>query len=212
VGFEEELARAVDGTRAIIRGGDMSRQGGAISPSTTATALAELIGRLTVEEKRKLAKVIDWDELQRLRKGERHIGNPRIYVGTTGNGLSLELPLECVPPFIRALPASLSVESVEIFVQDGNGSKEYSLAASELGSWMASHAHVLQEGSIMIEFGSHTLTSGGGGCLSLALDKASRYTLRKIGREALAICGFDHKFKGDEFSALVWEDQLEVSE
>ena len=183
----------------------MSGQSRVTSPSATAAALAELIGHLTIEEKRKLARVIDWDEFQRLRKSERRIGDPKVYVGTTENGLSLELPLECVRPFIQALPASLSVESVEIFAQDGNGSREYSLAASELDAWLGSHANVLQEGSIMIEFGPHTLTSGGGGCLSLALDKASRYTLRKIGREALAICGFDHKFKGDKFSAQVWK-------
>ncbi|MBC8493026.1 MAG: hypothetical protein H8D43_04495, partial [Chloroflexi bacterium] len=116
-------------------------------------ALAELIGRLTVEEKRKLAAVVDWDEFQWLRKSERRIGNPKVYVGTTKDGLSLELPLECVRPFIQTLPASLSVESVEIFAQDGSGSREYSLAASELEAWLRSHANVLQEGSIMIEFG-----------------------------------------------------------
>jgi len=190
----------------------MSRQSGVISPSTTATALAELIGRLTIEEKRKLAKVIDWNEFQRLRKSERLIGDPKVYVGTTRDGLSLELPMGCVRPFIQALPASLSVGSVEIFAQDSNGSREYSLAASKLEAWLGSHANVLQEGSIMIELGPHTLTSGGGGCLSLALENASSSTLREIARKALRLCGFDHKFKRGKFSALVWKDQLEVSE
>ena len=181
------------------------------SPPTTTAALAELIGRLTIEEKGKLAKVIDWDELQRLRKSERRISDPKVYVGTTENGLSLELPVECVRPFIQTLPASLSVENVEIFVQDGSGSREYSLAASELEAWLRSHADFLREGSIMIEFGSHTLTSGGGGCLSLALENASSSTLREIARKALTLCGFDHKFKGDEFSTFVWKDQLEAN-
>jgi len=190
----------------------MSGQSTVTSTSKTAAALAELIGCLTTEGKRKLVKVIDWDELQRLRKSERHIGDPKVYVGTTKNGLSLELPLECVRPFIQALPASLSIESVEIFAQDGNGSREYSLTASELEAWLEDHANALQEGSIMIEFGPHTLISGGGGCLSLALENASSSMLQKIAREALQLCGFDHKFKGDEFSALVWENQLEVNE
>jgi len=190
----------------------MSGQNRVASPSTTTAALAELIGRLTIEEKKELAKVVDWDEFRWLRKSERRVGEPKVYVGTTKDGLSLELPLECVRPFIQALPASLSVESVEIFAQDGNGSREYSLAASELESWLRSHANVLQEGLILIEFGAHTLTSGGGGCLSLALERASSSTLREIAGKALTLCGFDHKFKGDKFSALVWEDQLEVSE
>ena len=120
--------------------------------------------------------------------------------------------MECVRPFIQTLPASLSIESVEIFAQDGNGSREYSLAASELEAWLRSHANVLQEGSIMIEFGPHTLTSDGGGCLSPALENASSSTLREIARKALTLCGFDHKFNGDRFSALVWKAQLEVNE
>jgi len=194
----------------------MSRQSRVTSPPTTPSmsvaALAELIGRLTVEEKRKLATVVDWDEFQWLRKSERRIGDPKVYVGTTRDGLSLELPLECVCPFIQTLPASLSVKNVEIFAQDGNGSTEYSLAASELEAWLGSHANALQAGLIMIEFGPHTLISGGEGCLSLALENVSSSTLREIGRKALTLCGFDHKFKGDKFSALVWKDQLEVSE
>ena len=73
----------------------MSGQSRVTSPSTTlstsAAALAELIGRLTIEEKRKLAKVVDWDEFQRLRKSERRISDPKVYVGTTENGLSAAL-------------------------------------------------------------------------------------------------------------------------
>jgi len=182
-----------------------------VTSSTIAAALAELMGGLTIDEKRKLAKVVDWDGLQWLRKSERRISDPKVHVGTTKDGLSLELPVECVRPFIQALPASLSVESVEIFAQDGNGSREYSLASSELEAWLGSHANVLQEDLTMIEFGSHTLTSGGGGCLSLALENASSSTLREIARKALTLCGFDHKFKGDEFSTFVWKDQLEVN-
>lgn len=190
----------------------MSGQSRVTSPSTITTGLAELIGRLTIEEKRELAKIVDWDEFQWLSKTEKRIGDPKVYVGATKDGLSLELPVECVRSFIQVLPASLSVESVEIFTQDGNGSREYSLAASELDAWLESHANVLQEGSIMIEFGPHTLISGGGGCLSLALENTSSSMLQKIARKALGLCGFDHKFKGDNFSALVWEGQLEVTE
>jgi len=190
----------------------MSGQRRVTSPSTIAAALAELIDRLTIEEKRELVKVVDWDELQRLRKTERRVGDPKVYVRTTTDGLSLELPMECVRPFIQSLPAILSIERVEIFVQDGNGSKEYSLAASELGAWLRGHADLLQEGSIMIELGPHTLISGGGGCLSLALENVPGSMLRELAMKALRLCGFDHEFKGDRFSALVWDDQLEVKE
>jgi hypothetical protein len=37
----------------------------ALSPSTIALGLAEVIDRLTVEEKREFVKIVDWDELQR---------------------------------------------------------------------------------------------------------------------------------------------------
>jgi hypothetical protein len=186
--------------------------------STVASGLAQLLERLTVEEKREFARLINWEDLRRLSvettatPGERPVGDPKIYVGTTEDGLSVELPVEHVLVFVAMLPRILSVEEVEVFIQDGKGSKECHCEAADLESWLKDHVGALHEGSVMIEFGPHTLITGGGGCLSLALEDASASTLQEIAGQVLALCGFHHEFKGDSFSAIVWEDQLEVTE
>ena len=54
----------------------MSGQRRVASPSTIAAVLAELINRLTIEERRELAKAIDWRKLQRLCKVEKRLGDP----------------------------------------------------------------------------------------------------------------------------------------
>ena len=194
------------------------KQKGAVSASAIPLALVQLVERLTPEEKRELVLALDWEELQRLRteamsrEGERRIGDPRIYVGTTAGGLSLELPLTCVAPFISYLPRVFSVKQVDIFVQDSQGSEEYNCAADELEGWLTNHPDAWQEGAIMVELGPHTLTSGGGGCLSLALEDVSPITVKEIAQRALQLCGYSYEFQKGRFSAIVWEDQLEVKE
>lgn len=189
---------------------------GVVSASAIPSALAQLVERLTPEEKREFALTLDWEGLQRLRtqamgrKEERRVGDPRIYVGTTAGGLSLELPLTCVAPFLSSLPRVFSVQQVSIFVQDSQGSEEYHCAADELEGWLTNHPEAWQEEAIMIELGPHTLTSGGGGCLSLALEDVSPITVKEIAQRALQLCGYSYEFQKERFSAIVWDDQIEV--
>jgi len=81
-----------------------------------------------------------------------------------------------------------------------------------LENWLASHPDAWQEAAIMIELGSHTLISGGGGCLSLALEDVSPLTIKEIAQRALELCGYSYEFQKERFSAIVWEDRLEVTE
>jgi hypothetical protein len=184
--------------------------------SAIAVALAELLDRLTIEEKREFARLIDWQEFQWLRmtaaESARCVGDPKVYVGTTPDGLSLELPVGKVPAFLSSLPGLLAANAVAIFVQDGDGSQEWQCPADELASWLAVHSAAWRDGSLMIEFGPYTLVSGGGGCLSLILIGQSGSLRRAIAEQALTLCGFRHTFTGERFSAIVWEDRLEVSE
>ena len=178
--------------------------------------VVEMVGRLSLEEKRALVSFLDWNTLLPLREEPiaqtRLVGDPRIYVGTTASGLGLELPLEHVPAFLSALPFLLSVQHVEILVQNGQGTQEYRCTVADLKDWLAHHPQVWQERAMMIEMGPHTLTSGGGGCLSLALDNVPLAIRQEIAQMALQLGGYDHTFKRDRFSAIVWEDQLEVTE
>ena len=186
--------------------------------STIALGLAEIVERLTVEEKREFTQLVNWEELQRLRVEARRtpavrpVGDPRLYVATTENGLSLDLPPEHTSAFIAMLPGKLASEAIDIFVQNGEGSQETSCPAVDLAVWLERHGDVLSEGAIMMEFGPYTVISAGGGCLSLSLEDAPPALRREIAQQALALSGFDHEFQADHFSAIVWEDQLEVTE
>jgi hypothetical protein len=198
-------------------GGDMERISNvAQSSSVVPLALAELIGRLSLEEKRALVNLLDWDALRHLREEAvaqaRWVGDPRIYVGTTASGLGLELPVECIPLFLSELPFLLSIRRVEILVQNSQRVEEYRCAAADLEDWLARHPQAWQEEAMMIELGPHTLVSGGGGCLSLTLENVSLAIRQKIAQRALQVCGYDHTFKQDHFSAIVWNDHLEVNE
>jgi len=185
-------------------------------PLVIPLAMVEMIERLDLEEKRALANLLDWDALRQLREDAvpqaRRVGDPRIYVGTTASGLGLELPLEYVPLFLRALLSLLSVQHVEILVQNGQGTEETRCTRADLEDWLTRHPEAWQEDAMMVELGPHTLVSGGGGCLSLTLENAPSTTRQEIARIALQLCGYDHTFKRDRFSAIVWNDQLEVVE
>jgi len=106
----------------------------------------------------------------------------------------------------------LTIDEIEIFILNSQGSKEYRCAASELKSFLEKHLKTLREGSIMIELGPHTLISGGGGCLSIALKNVEKATVKEIAHKALQLCGFEYKFKKEQFSAIVWKDRLKVKE
>jgi len=181
----------------------------------TAQVLAEMLDHLTPEEKKEFVRLVDLDELVQLKADvshERRIGDPKVYVGTTPGGLSLELPVEHVIEFIRWLADTLVPQRIEIFTSENGGSKEYSFSMDEFSQFLSTHDQSLSENWSMIEFDEVTLVSGGGGYLSLTLESVSKEMIREIARGALEICGFMHRFSGDEFSAVVWDGELEVKE
>jgi hypothetical protein len=44
------------------------------------------------------------------------------------------------------------------------------------------------------------------------LEGVSKEVVREIAQGALELCGFEHRFSADEFSAVVWDGELEVKE
>lgn len=186
--------------------------------SAMAIGLSEMLNRLTSDEKREFVQLVDWDELQKLRSDilsipkQRMSGDPRIYVVTTPSGMSFEIPVERIPDFLRILCTSLSPEKIDVFLQEDERSQEFSCMREEFLALLDSKIDLSGDVSAMIELDAHTLISGGGGCFSLALEGVSYKVRRKIAEETLKACGFDHRFKSDFFSAVVWEDKLEVKE
>lgn len=189
-------------------------------------ALAELVGRLTPEEKQEFARSLSWKELEVLRRQGpipglaegpvahpgRRVGEPQVYVGTISDGLALELPVECVAAFVKRLPTILSVSSVEVYLRRNGEGEEHQVSAEELAGFLDAHQDVLLEGSLMMELGGATLVSGGGGCMLLVLEGISGEGRRQLATEALRTCGFDYELRGNSFTAAMWDDELEVAE
>jgi len=185
-------------------------------------ALAELVRRLTPEEKREFVRWFSWQELDLLRQEEkvaplaaetaRWVGEPRVYVGTTLDGLALELPVASVPTFVKRLPDILSASSIEVYVRRSGRTAEYRVRGAGFADFVNAHQDTLCEESVMLELDGATLVSGGGGCMLLTLSDANREMRRRLAAEALRACGFDYEFTEDRFIAAVWNDALEVSE
>ena len=65
------------------------------SPSAIATALIEILNRLTPEEKKEFARAFNWDEFERIRKETvgsdgRKSGDPKVYVEGSPRGINFD--------------------------------------------------------------------------------------------------------------------------
>jgi hypothetical protein len=187
------------------------------SPSAIAAALIEILNRLTPEEKKEFARAFNWDEFERIKKeiigsDGRRFGDPKLYVQGSPRGLDFEVPEDKLIKLIKFLSETLPYDRVNVFIRQGKRSEESSYAKAEFQNFLAVCGKMLEESYLMIEFGGNTLISGGGGCLDLELEKEDAHLVRMIAETFLKICGFAHRFSRNEFSAIVWEDELEVEE
>ena len=139
-------------------------------------------------------------------------GDPRVYVGAISDGLAFELPVSYVAAFVKRLPGILSVSSIEVYVRRNGRGEEHQVSTQEFAGFLDAHQDLLLAGSLMIELEGATLVSGGGGCMLLTLEGISGEMRRRLATEALRACGIEHQFKGDHFTAIVWDDELEVSD
>lgn len=187
-----------------------------VSPSLMAAALREMFNRLTDEEKREFITIFDWNEIEQIRsedrlgEKDRICGDPKIYIGTTPSGLGFEIPEDKVAGFLQIICECLLPTKVEIFAQLEEGSQEFLCSNDEFSNLIRNQTELFLKNSVMIELDGHSLVSGGGGCFSLELLDAPNKLKRDIAEKVLDLCGFDYRFRMDAFSAVVWEDKLEV--
>ena len=185
--------------------------------STIATALVEILNRLTPDEKKQFVRVFNWDEFERIKKGidksdGRKHGDPKVYVEAGPGELNFEMPESKLTDFIRFLSEILSYDIIGVFVRKGETSEEHSYSKEEFRDFVVSSERMLAEDYLMIEFGGNTLISGGHGCIDLELEKENIDLVKKIAETFLEMCGFRHRFSKDEFYAIVWDEELEVNE
>jgi hypothetical protein len=178
-------------------------------------ALAEIINHLTTEEKKNFVQPVNWDELMQLREEiseKRRYGDPKLYVGSTYNGLSCELPEDKVIECIKILPEIFPAKKIEISVWNDEERIETSCTLDKFMDLLKKYQHFLKEGCTMIEFNGVNLISGGGGCISITIEPVSNKLIRKLAEKFLSICGFNYKFSKDKFYAILWNDKLEIKE
>ena len=185
--------------------------------STIATALVEMLNRLTPDEKKQFARIFNWDEFGRIKKeingsdGRKH-GDPKVYVEAGPGELNFEMPESKLIDFIRFLSEVLSYDIISVFIRKGETSGQHSYSKEEFRDFLVSSERVFVENYLMIEFGRNTLISGGGGCIDLELEKENIDLVKEIAETFLEMCGFKHRFSKHEFYAIVWDEELEVNE
>ena len=185
--------------------------------STIASALIEILDRLTREEKEQFARIFNWDEFERIKKdingsdGRKH-GDPKVYVQASPDELNFEIPENKLTDFIRFLSETLSYDQINVFIRKDKASDERTYSKEEFLEFLMSSEGMLAEDYLMIEFGGNTLISGGRGCMDLELEKKNVALVKKIAEKLLEMCGFKHRFSKENFHAIVWDEELEVNE
>jgi hypothetical protein len=186
------------------------------SSSRLAEAVVEIISRMTPQEKQELSRLLNWDELESLREADSqsngHPDEPKLYLGTTPRGLSLEIPSEKVSSVFGVLLDELAPKRIEVFLLGPEDFGELSLSEDEFRDLLQREPHYFGERYATLEFGDHEIVCGGDGCLSIVLSSSFLPGRKKLAGNLLKACGFPHHFKKDEFHAIVWENELEVEE
>ena len=174
--------------------------------------VAELVRRMTPEEKAQFLRYLPLEELEGLAgqlRGE--VGDPKVLVKTRSDGLSFEMPPSRMVDFISRLPGILSTERIDArYRQDGNR-REKSCSPHEFSRLLEEIESILADDPVVIEFDQHTLFSNGGGCMLLEAD-LSNDVKREIGETFLKVCGFPRRLSKDQFAISVWGDGEEVKE
>lgn len=184
--------------------------------SLAAAGLSELLKRLSPEEKREFAQLVNWEEFRALSNRvstPTHVRtDPELYVGTTSDGMSFEIPVQHISGFLRVLCTLLVPESIAIFVQSDEGPDQRSCSTCEEFERLSERFDLSADIGAMIEFDAHSLVTGGGGCFSLTLEDSALALRRTIAEQVLSLCGFEYRFQSDEFAAIVRDGELEVDE
>jgi len=134
---------------------------------------------------------------------------PELYVKLGRGYISLEVPPPIASRVIENLAVSLQAESIVLRFDVDGTSKELRCIPATLPQMLRRYASLIQEEPVIIEYGSSTLYSNGGGCLLLETS-VNDATKRKIAQQILELCGYLYRVKSNRFTALARLGKLEV--
>ena len=180
--------------------------------SDLAFVVAELVRRMTPEEKAQLLSYLPLKELEGFSdQPKREVGDPHVFVKTRSDGLSFEMPFSKTRDFISKLPGILHTKKIGIRFRHNEKREEQSCSPEEFSHYINEIESILVDDPVVIDFDQCTLFSNGGGCMLLEAD-LSADKKREIAETFLSICGFPQRLSKDRFTVTVWGEEVEVKE
>ena len=179
--------------------------------------VAELINRMSPEEKEKLISNLDSETIYSLQEIKQQISNrdefsePEIYVRVTSEYISFEIPRAKIIDFIKRLTDFLNQKEVIIRYNENGTAHEEHVSASHLLKNLQEIREVLINDTVTFEFGSDTLYSIGAGCMLFETNLQNKEKGR-IALEYLKRGGYYVKIKSDRFSISVRNGKIKIKE
>jgi hypothetical protein len=135
--------------------------------------------------------------------------DPEIYIGTTPNGMSFEVPKKLILEFIEILIDTLKPNNVTYSYLHGEREEEPKLPAEEAKSKSREMTEILLNPTFMAELETASLYTGGEGCFLLEADLNKNQRI-SIAERLLKQVGIEIQLTKDRFSIIVKAGRIEV--
>lgn len=149
--------------------------------------VAELINRMSPEEKDELISNLDSHSIQSLQKikeqktNQDNFSEPEIYVRVTSGYVSFEMPKAKVIEFVIRLSDLLKPKKIIVRYSKNGTTVEQNISPSRLLLTLEKIREELIHGVVTFEFGPHTLFSTGSGCMLFETNLPSDKKRNRIG-------------------------------
>ena len=135
--------------------------------------------------------------------------DPEIYVGSSWDGLSFEIPAAYVHRFLVSLGHALQPEKITIYFERNGSEEVLTSSLNEYEDKLTIVGERCLDHSFMVEFDEHTLFTGGEGCFSLQAEVGSA-RLQRIAQTILDELGVEHRLDREDFQIAVVNGQVKV--
>jgi hypothetical protein len=135
--------------------------------------------------------------------------DPEIYVGTTPNGMSFEVPEKLVPDLMDILIDALKPSKIIYSYLQGENEVELKLTVEETKSKSKELTDIMLNPTFIAELETASLYTGGDGCFLLEANLNNNQRIY-IAERLLGRVGIEIQLSKDQFSIIVREGHVEV--
>lgn len=123
--------------------------------------------------------------------------DPELFIGVTPGGLGFEIPPDKIPDFLCILTNVLKPNFIKIHYQVESSLQEISCLLTTFDQEIKRIGEFVRDSSLVIEYNTYTLYSGGGGCFSLeaSLDPSKK---KQIASSILKLFGLSQELPREE--------------